>query len=49
MADLLICGAGDIEIIGLYLADLHKIRGQCYDGASAMSGSKKGVAKKTEG
>ena len=26
--------------------DIHKVRGQCYDRASAMSGSKRGVAKK---
>ncbi len=26
--------------------DIHKVRGQCYDGASSMSGSKKGVAKR---
>lgn len=25
--------------------DIHRLRGQCYDGASAMSGAKSGVAK----
>ena len=25
--------------------DIHRLRGQCYDGASTMSGAKSGVAK----
>jgi len=29
---------------GLHL-DVHRMRGQCYDGASTMSGTKNGVAK----
>ena len=37
------------DILQAINLDIHKIRGQCYDRASAMSGSKKGVAKKTEG
>ena len=34
------------DILQAFNLDIHNIRGQCYDGASAMSGSKKGVAKK---